>query len=135
LDFRGLLLNKKDAKEASHDNRRIYSLFPAASAAAFAAALCDSQEGCAAGEGGDQVGESVLRAAAISVRVLGAQGAVQLRSNGGGAGGVSQGTGEAPDDRNFLQIPYDKPVPEKLIRKIAKYRLREVLKGDNDGFW
>ena len=35
--------------------------------------------------------------------------------------------------RNMLQIPYDKPVPEDLIRKIAQYRLRNL--GDDDGFW
>jgi uncharacterized protein YdhG (YjbR/CyaY superfamily) len=35
--------------------------------------------------------------------------------------------------KNFLQIPYDQPVPEALIRKIAKYRLRNM--GENDGFW
>ena len=28
--------------------------------------------------------------------------------------------------RNFLQIPYNKPVPEELVRKIAKYRLGDV---------
>jgi uncharacterized protein YdhG (YjbR/CyaY superfamily) len=38
-----------------------------------------------------------------------------------------------PTTRNFLQIPYDQPVPENLIRRIAKYRLRN--RGDNDGFW
>jgi uncharacterized protein YdhG (YjbR/CyaY superfamily) len=35
--------------------------------------------------------------------------------------------------RNFLKLPYDKPLPEKLIRKIAKYRLKNL--GDGDGFW
>jgi len=35
--------------------------------------------------------------------------------------------------KNYLQIPYDKPLPEDLIRKIAKYRLRNM--GDDDGFW
>jgi uncharacterized protein YdhG (YjbR/CyaY superfamily) len=33
----------------------------------------------------------------------------------------------------MLQIPYDKPVPETLIRKMAKYRLRHM--GDEDSFW
>ena len=37
--------------------------------------------------------------------------------------------------RNFLQIPYNKPLPEDLIRKIAKYRLRDVRKRKDDGFW
>jgi len=35
--------------------------------------------------------------------------------------------------KNFLQIPYDKPLPEDLIRKIAEYRLRNM--GENDAFW
>ena len=34
---------------------------------------------------------------------------------------------------NFLKIPYDQPLPEVLIRKIAKYRLRNMGKGDS--FW
>ncbi|HEU4780893.1 MAG TPA: DUF1801 domain-containing protein [Steroidobacteraceae bacterium] len=38
-----------------------------------------------------------------------------------------------PTTRNFLQIPYDKPVPEALLRKIAEYRVRNV--GDGDNFW
>ena len=35
--------------------------------------------------------------------------------------------------QNFLQIPYDQPVPEELIRKIARYRLQSL--GEGDGFW
>ena len=35
--------------------------------------------------------------------------------------------------RNYLQIPYDKPLPEKLVRKIAQYRLRNM--GEGDAFW
>jgi len=35
--------------------------------------------------------------------------------------------------KNFLQLPYDEPVPEDLIRKIAEYRLRNM--GDSDAFW
>ncbi|HXU33896.1 MAG TPA: DUF1801 domain-containing protein [Thermoanaerobaculia bacterium] len=37
--------------------------------------------------------------------------------------------------KNFLQIPYDQPLPEDLIRKIAEYRLREVGARGDDGFW
>jgi len=37
--------------------------------------------------------------------------------------------------RNFLQIPYDKPVPEDLIRKIARYRLRNLNEREDDAFW
>lgn len=35
--------------------------------------------------------------------------------------------------RNMLQIPYNKPLPEDLIRKIAQYRLRNM--GEGDAFW
>jgi uncharacterized protein YdhG (YjbR/CyaY superfamily) len=35
--------------------------------------------------------------------------------------------------KNFLQIPYDKPLPGDLVRKIAKYRLRNM--GDSGAFW
>ena len=38
-----------------------------------------------------------------------------------------------PTTKNFLQIPYDKPVPGDLIRRIARYRLQNM--GDDDGFW
>jgi uncharacterized protein YdhG (YjbR/CyaY superfamily) len=37
--------------------------------------------------------------------------------------------------KNFLKIPYDEPVPEALIRKIAKYCLRNVNKRGSDSFW
>ena len=37
--------------------------------------------------------------------------------------------------KGMLQIPYDQPLPEGLIRKIARYRLREVRKREDDGFW
>ena len=37
--------------------------------------------------------------------------------------------------KNYLQIPYSKPVPEDLIRKIAEYRLREVRERKDDAFW
>jgi len=35
--------------------------------------------------------------------------------------------------KNFLKIPYDEPVPEKLIRKIAEYRAKNM--GEGDSFW
>ena len=35
--------------------------------------------------------------------------------------------------KNYLKLPYDEPLPEKLIRKLAKYRLEHM--GDSDGFW
>ena len=37
--------------------------------------------------------------------------------------------------KNYLQIPYDEPLPEALIRRIAEYRLREVREREDDGFW
>jgi len=35
--------------------------------------------------------------------------------------------------KNMLQIPYHKPLPEDLVRKIAEYRLRNM--GESDAFW
>jgi len=35
--------------------------------------------------------------------------------------------------KNYLQIPYDKPMPEDLVRRIAEYRIRNM--GDGDTFW
>ncbi|MEP6591731.1 MAG: DUF1801 domain-containing protein [Gemmatimonadota bacterium] len=35
----------------------------------------------------------------------------------------------------MLQIPYTEPLPEALIRKIAKRRLRDVKARTDDGFW
>ena len=35
----------------------------------------------------------------------------------------------------MLQLPYDEPLPEALIRKIAKDRLREVRARKDDSFW
>jgi uncharacterized protein YdhG (YjbR/CyaY superfamily) len=35
--------------------------------------------------------------------------------------------------KNFLQMPYDEPVPEDLVRRIAEYRLAHM--GEGDSFW
>ena len=35
--------------------------------------------------------------------------------------------------KGTLQIPYKKPLPEDLVRKIAEHRLRNM--GDSDAFW
>lgn len=35
----------------------------------------------------------------------------------------------------ILQIPYDQPLPENLIRRIARHRLRSVRARDDDAFW
>jgi len=37
--------------------------------------------------------------------------------------------------KNMLQLPYDEPLPEALIRKIARDRLREVRARHDDSFW
>jgi uncharacterized protein YdhG (YjbR/CyaY superfamily) len=37
--------------------------------------------------------------------------------------------------KNFLQLPYAEPLPEALIRKIAKHRLRVVRERGDDSFW
>jgi len=35
----------------------------------------------------------------------------------------------------MLRIPYDRELPEDLLRKIAKYCVREVRGRTGDGFW
>ena len=37
--------------------------------------------------------------------------------------------------KGTLTIPYDKPLPESLIRKIGKYRVRALRERENDAFW
>ena len=37
--------------------------------------------------------------------------------------------------KNYLQLSYNKPLPEDLIRKIAEYRLRVVSEREDDSFW
>ena len=37
--------------------------------------------------------------------------------------------------KRFLQIPYNKPLPERLIRKIAEYCLRDMREREDDAFW
>ena len=37
--------------------------------------------------------------------------------------------------KNFLQIPYDEPLPGDLIRKIAARRTRDVRRRKGDAFW
>jgi uncharacterized protein YdhG (YjbR/CyaY superfamily) len=37
--------------------------------------------------------------------------------------------------KNYLQVPYDEPLPEDLIRRIAEYRVREVRERQDDNFW
>lgn len=35
--------------------------------------------------------------------------------------------------KNFLQLPYGQPLPDALIRKLVRYRLKHL--GEGDGFW
>lgn len=37
--------------------------------------------------------------------------------------------------KNFLQIPYDQPLPEDLIRRMAEHRVQVVAAREDDGFW
>ncbi|MES2951535.1 MAG: DUF1801 domain-containing protein [Pseudomonadota bacterium] len=37
--------------------------------------------------------------------------------------------------KNFLQIPYNTPLPEDLIRRIAEYRVKVVAERKDDAFW
>ena len=37
--------------------------------------------------------------------------------------------------KNTLQVRYDEPLPAALIRKIAKFRLRQVRESGSDSFW
>ena len=37
--------------------------------------------------------------------------------------------------KNFLNIPYNKPLPEALIRKIAQRRVQDVRARKDDAFW
>ena len=37
--------------------------------------------------------------------------------------------------QNLLRIPYNQPLPAKLIRKIAERRLRDVRGRPDDAFW
>jgi len=37
--------------------------------------------------------------------------------------------------KNFLRIPYDMPVPEDLVRRIADYCLRTVSEREDESFW
>ncbi|MEP6723960.1 MAG: DUF1801 domain-containing protein [Variovorax sp.] len=37
--------------------------------------------------------------------------------------------------KGTLRIPYDKPLPEDLVRRIAEYSLRVVREREDDAFW
>lgn len=37
--------------------------------------------------------------------------------------------------KNYLKIPYNEPVPEDLVRRIAEYSVRVVSEREDDSFW
>lgn len=37
--------------------------------------------------------------------------------------------------RYTLKVPFDEPLPEDLIRRMAEYRLRTVTEREGGGFW
>lgn len=37
--------------------------------------------------------------------------------------------------KNYLQVPYDSPVPEDLVRRIVEHRLQVVREREDDAFW
>ena len=37
--------------------------------------------------------------------------------------------------KGVVQIPYDKPLPEDLVRRIAERRVRDVRQRKDDAFW
>ena len=37
--------------------------------------------------------------------------------------------------KHYLQLPYDQPLPEALIRKLAKHQLKVVSARKDDSFW
>ncbi len=39
------------------------------------------------------------------------------------------------DHERTFSIPYDKPIPEALVRKIMKYCVKNASKRDDDAFW
>lgn len=43
--------------------------------------------------------------------------------------------GEYEATKHFLQIRYDQPLPEALLRKMARYRLRVLKQRQDDAFW
>ena len=37
--------------------------------------------------------------------------------------------------KNFLRIPYDQPIPEALVRKIARHCVKQLEARKGDSFW
>ncbi|MES2306487.1 MAG: DUF1801 domain-containing protein [Gemmatimonadota bacterium] len=36
---------------------------------------------------------------------------------------------------NFLKLPYDEPVPEKLVRKLAEFQVKALRARKDENFW
>jgi len=81
------------------------------------------------------VGHPVLRGAPFPVRFFSAQGASQLHADGGGYGAFSKELEAYKTTKGMLQIRYDEPLPEALIRKMAEHRVRTVRERKDDAFW
>ena len=37
--------------------------------------------------------------------------------------------------KNYLKLPYNEPLPERLIRRMAEYRVRVVRERTDESFW
>jgi uncharacterized protein YdhG (YjbR/CyaY superfamily) len=42
---------------------------------------------------------------------------------------------EHDSTKNFLRIPYDEPIPEALVRKIARHCVKQLKARKGDSFW
>jgi uncharacterized protein YdhG (YjbR/CyaY superfamily) len=43
--------------------------------------------------------------------------------------------GKHKTTKHMLQIPYDQPLPEELLKRIAEFRARVVSEREDDAFW
>jgi uncharacterized protein YdhG (YjbR/CyaY superfamily) len=48
---------------------------------------------------------------------------------------LSEDLAKHPATKNTLQVPYDEPLPEGLIRKIVKHRLKVLRERKDESFW
>ena len=129
------VLGGNNGKQASDYDRRVYPGCPTRGPAAFAPAVRDPQERRAGGRGGDQVGNPLLRGAPIPVRFLRAQGTLNFAPTPAALEAFRKELEKHKTTKDYLQIPYNKPLPEDLVRKIAEYRLRDMREREDDAFW
>ena len=80
------------------------------------------------------MGNPLLRGAPIPVRFLRAQSTLNFAPTPAALEPFRKELEKHKTTKNYLQIPYNKSLPEDLIRKIAKYRLRNVRR-ESDAFW